>query len=331
MALLEMRFLAAGRIVRSLSLPEKQTAPCSLVINVARGDVLRIKHTLPHILNSHKIQFAEVLIVIDNKPAEGRIRRNSAQYSIDDLYGVLSDLRGQGYAFKQEEVSYEADAVDHVYTKWFGRRLNYFRCAGGTPIYAFLYGVEAAQQPYRLHLDSDMLTYDPQPTSWVQEAMRVLDDIPDILFVNQRWGPHSADSPTEHPQPAFDRGFGPHVAQVFSTRAFLYNNAKLERAFLPMDAAQHPWPKQWFYRLRDRSPYRALEQMISVALTAKKVYRADLDAEWGYNIHAGKRSMFEDERIAGVIDRITVGDVPPAQFGQYNLKFDLFAQEEPTP
>jgi hypothetical protein len=305
----------------------KTEVPCSLIINVARGDTPILEYTLPHIIDSHKVWFAEVIVVIDEKPSEGRIRQNYQQYSLEALYEALAKVRGRGYKFRQEAISYRSEDVQRVFSKWFGNPRVTFRCAGGTPIYAFLYGLDVASYDFRLHLDSDMLIHDPGPASWAQKAIEVLRMVPEILFVNQRWGIQTAANPAPKELPSFDLGYGQRVSQIFSSRCFLFSRQKLNESFLPIMPKKHPIAKRLIYKIQNRSPYIALEQMISSALSHKGLYRADLDLDWGCNLHAWDKGIFQDRYVNDVLQRIEIGQFPFSHTGQYNLDYNLFLQE----
>lgn len=302
----------------------KAEFPCSLIVNVARGDVPLLEYTLPHILDTHKVRFADVVILVDERMAKGRIRQHSPQYSLKDLYAVLDTVRRRGYEFRQESVSYHREDVKRTFLKWFGRSSVSYRCAGGTPIYAFLYGLELAQHDFCLHFDSDMLIHDPGPVSWVQKAVQVLTGTPEVLFVNQTWGLQSKAFPSPKAIPSVDLGFEQRVSQVFSTRCFLFSMKKLEEHFLPIPPIKHPFPKRTLYSFQGRSPYLALEQIIGLGLAREGFYRADLDLDWGLSLHAWDKNVFQDARITIVLDQIKKGQIPATHQGQHDLNYELF-------
>lgn len=304
----------------------KPKVACSLIINVARGDTPILEYTLPHILDSHVICFAEVVVVVDEQVAQGRIRERYPQYSVESLYLALDRVRERGYKFREEAVSYRDEDLERVFSKWFGHSRMTCRCAGGTPIYAFLYGLETARYDFRLHLDSDMLIYDPGPRSWVQKAVELLETVPEILFVNQTWGLQTEESPAPASMPTTDLGYGQNVSQVFSSRCFFFSDEKLHKSFLPLETVKHPFMKRILYRLQKRSPYVALEQMISRTLFRTNTYRADLKLAWGLNLHAWDKEVFRHADILDVISQIEMGQIPIEHLGQYNLDFAQFLQ-----
>jgi len=306
---------------------QKPNAACSLVINVSRGDTPILEYTIPHILDSHAIQFTEVIIVVDEQPAEGRIGRQYHQYSLKELYNSLEKVRKKGHEFRCEVVSYQAQDVQKTYLEWFGHSNITYRCAGGTPIYAFLYGLGLARYDIRLHLDSDMLIYDPDPASWVSKAITTLEEVPEILFVNQTWGLQTSGVPAPESMPSADLGYGQRVSQVFSSRCFIFSMDKLRKAFLPIKPTKHPFTKRIIYRLQKRSPYMAFEQMVSRALNRTHTYRADLDSHWGFSLHAWDKSVFQDTNINDVLKHISTGQVPTEHLGQHNLNYSLFVKQ----
>jgi hypothetical protein len=306
----------------------KPEVECSLVVNVARGDVPLLEHTIPHILSSHKVRFAEVLLIVDETGAVGRLAKQK-QYRVQELQSALDRVRDQGYRFRQVTVDFRPKVVQSIYEKWFDKSEVSLRCAGGTPIYAFLFGLEQAQCDHRLHVDVDMLFYDPGPRSWVQQALKILQEIEVVLFVNQAGGPHRTPCPRPEHIAAFDDRVGLHIDGAFSTRCFLYSDRKLRERFLPISAVRHSVPRRLKYYLQGRSSYMALEQMLAAALRNSKFSRCDLDRSWGFNLHAGvEKHRFLEPRIKDIIDRVQRGDTPQGQCGYYDLVFESFFELE---
>lgn len=301
----------------------KRIVRCSLVINVSMADVPILRYTIPHILSSHKVEFSDMVLVIDERPIEGRIGQQG-QHSLTELLAALDAIRQMGYEFRQVRVDYSSAAIQDTFYRWFGHDHVGLRCAGGTPIYAFLFGLDQAREDFRLHLDSDMLVHDPGPRSWVGRAIEIIKEYPEILFVNQTFGPQCKDD-SLHPFLApYHPGLGQRVAQTFSTRCFLFNMAKLRSQFLPIEAIRHPFLKTLIYRVQGRSPFVALEEMIAHRLRATGTYRCDLDRSWGFNLHAWNKQVFHDPRIGDVIRCVQQGKIPPGQCGKPNLDFGAF-------
>lgn len=306
----------------------KPEVECSLVVNVARGDVPLLEFMIPHILSSHKVRFSEVLIVVDESTAEGRLG-TQPQYTLHELSEALDRTRERGYRFRQVSIDSSPDRVQAIFCKWFGQPEVSFRCAGGTPIYAFLFGLEQAQCDYRLHVDVDMLIYDPGPRSWVEQAMTILRRTEAVVFVNQAGGPHHEDCTRPEHIAGFDKVLGLHVDGAFSTRCFLYSDRKLQERFLPMDAVRYSVLKRLQYYLQGRSSFMALEQMIAHRLSHSVFLRCDLDRSWGFSLHAGvDKSVFLDPRIKDVIARVERGEAPLGQCGYYDLVFQTFLEHE---
>jgi len=291
----------------------RSLANCALVINVSRGDVPTLNRTLPHLLTTHKFSFAETIVVVDGLPAQGRIARTYRQYSLEQLLDALRSVKSQGYEFRQVFVDYSPEVIHRTMYSWFGTAEVTIRCAGGTPIYAFLYALDQAKSDYRLHLDSDMIIYDPGPSSWVDAAINILQTHREVMFVNQHFGPTDDDE-----------RFALKKTQEFSTRCFLFSMSKLRDGFLPVTPEKHPIFKRIAYRLERRSPYLALEQMIAAHLRVAKMYRCDLDASHGFNVHACDKQIFTSHRAENIIRRIEAGDVPDEQMGKDNLESSAY-------
>lgn len=297
--------------------PEKRrvTVDCTLVVNVGPRDHIVAARTLPHLIRTHKVEFEEICVVLDRKSTSGRLAGEPAPDSGALFQETLDSLPP---ATKVIEVDRSRARRATINSRWFGRSSVSDRCAGGTPIYPFVFGLDAATSRYRLHMDCDMLIHDPGPESWIQRAIGVLEEHVDILSVNQMMGPGS--DTTEAPQffAGVHRDRGLRLSQRFTSRCFFYDHQRLS-ATLPMQPRTHDWKKRLFYVLAGRGPYTAFEQMVEMHLHRTRSYRCDLDPGHGFSIHGWNKQFFQDPAIAETISAIEDGLFPPEQRGLIDL------------
>ncbi len=295
-----------------------QSVPCTLVVNVSTNDVTLVRSALPHLLRTHKAKFSDVVVLVDETSPTGRLTGNRSPCSLQQLRDELATLRKAGLDFREVALDLGEASVRGTFEKWFGTSRVSLRCAGGTPIYAFLFGLEQAKTRYRLHVDSDMLFFDPGPNSWIAAAIAVLERHDRVIFVTQMMGPPALDGTDHEFLPPHRKEFGLRVSHAFSTRCFLYDDQKLQ-SFLPLVPARFRFPRSVIYRLMRGSAFKPLEQMIELQQENACLYRCALEAEFGFNLHAWNKAFFEDDKIQGTIEDIERGHVPDAQRGSANL------------
>src|SRR5215813_10309696 len=199
----------------------KPDVACSLVVNTSPADTRLVGHVLPHLVRTHKSSFQEIIVVVDESRPTGRLAQESA-LSLSELRLALEAIRRSGTQFKEVLLDTSASARRDVFGKWFGTDDVALRCAAGTPIYAFLFGIEQASAPFRLHVDSDMLFFDPGPVSWVARATEILATRAEVAFVTQMMGPPNLDGVDHECLAPMNKAYGLRLTQDFSTRCFLY-------------------------------------------------------------------------------------------------------------
>jgi len=296
----------------------KPNVACSLVINTSPADTRLVAHVLPHLVRTHKFSFQEIIVIVDESKPTGRLAQKSAQ-SLSELRLELESIRGGGVQFKEVPLDTSAWARRAVFGKWFGADDVALRCASGTPIYAFLFGIEQASAPFRLHVDSDMLFFDPGPVSWVARATEILATHAEVAFVTQMMGPPNLDGLDHEYLAPMNKAYGLRMAQNFSTRCFLYNDPKLTSQLLPIKPLRYSFPRSLYYAWTRGCSFRPLEQMIAHGLQKRGLYRCDLGSECGFSLHGWNKKFFEESGIERVISDIELGRIPSSQRGAINL------------
>lgn len=292
----------------------------SLVVNITPGEGAIVRRTLPHMLATHKAPFDEVVVVVDRTPRTRRLAELLPASSDVDNAESFDHLKNEVPDLRLLDVDYSRSLHERLARKWFGRSRMPVRCAGGTPIYAFIFGLEAARCRYRVHSDCDMLIFDPGPVSWLEGAAEVLRTHDDVLFVSQIYGPSRAAGPDTRAQASDGASPGRRVDPFpFSTGCFLYDEEKLWSAIGRLRIVKHTLYKQPIYALQGRSASHALEDLIAFRLAATGYSRFQLDERFGFKLHAWDKAFFNHPDMASTIQSVERGEVPNWQIGDQNL------------
>lgn len=289
-------------------------------MNVAAGDAAAIELTLPHLHHLFGRDIATMLVVVDPRPPSGRIAAQHLEPpSMEALNDALSRVAGTGVPLRRVDVDYGRASRRAVSRRYFGGARSGLRCAGGTPIYAFLFGLHQAQTRYVIHLDSDLVFFGGEE-SWIRVAIDVLAENKDIYFVNPYLGPPRQDGTPHDIIGGVDASTGLRLSSRFSTRCFCYDQIKADIGFFPMKRSRYPLSRWPLYLARGRELDVALETSVARTLCTRKVWRCDLEPRYGWVIHVADKDAFGRPEIREVIRAVEQGTVPAAQRGQANLQ-----------
>jgi hypothetical protein len=295
-----------------------------VVMNVTDIDGTIVSHTIPHILRTHKDTFSRLTIVIDERKRTGRLQ---AVETKRDVIQTLDEIASVVGSTAINVVQLDYSRAEATMRRWFGNGRVAARCAGGTPLLAFLFGMDQASAAYVLRTDCDMIYFDASPCGWLTDGRRLLDDYPDIYFVNPYLGPPGG---SECNGISAEKGAtGLRLSQAFSTRCFLYKRSKLE-SLLPLVRGMHPFPKRLQYRAQGRSGERALEESIAMTLKARDAYRCDLEPSSAIAIHVAHRGRFGEPGFESIVCDVEQGRFPECQAGNHNLSDEWIGERKAT-
>jgi hypothetical protein len=284
-----------------------------VVMNVTDIDGSIVSHTIPHILRTHNGTICRLTVVIDERKRTGRLQAAETKNDIVRTLGEITLVAGN---IRMNVVRLDYSQAKATMHRWFGNKRVAARCAGGTPVLAFLFGMDQASAAYVLRTDCDMLYFDASLCGWLADGRRLLDDHPDIYFVNPYLGPpgeRDSNGITAQKDEA-----GLRLSSAFSTRCFLYKRSKLE-SLLPLVRAMHPFPKRVQYHAQGRSGERALEESIAMTLRARGAYRCDLEPSSAVAIHVADRGRFAKPGFESIVCDVEHGRFPECQAGHHNL------------
>ncbi len=299
----------------------------TLQINFAPLDVLHARHLLPHQLRTFSHQVSEVLFTLDTvRPTSGRFAQNWHENEAAMLE-FLSQLVSTHPHARVGAVNVADDAVAQVGQRFFGVDRIPMKDSRGGPLYSYLYGLHDARCDLVLHIDSDML-FGGGAQTWVAEAVQILCDQEDVLFVGPLPGPPRADGRLFEQPYAVAESERSHMFRfpTMSTRVFLTDRRKLGVAGRPLELAP---PLLWRSRVKARikgNPSVAMpEQIFSRALRERGLFRIDfLGTEPGlWSLHPAYRSETFYAGLPELVRRVESGDIPEAQRGHYDIVDEL--------
>jgi hypothetical protein len=262
----------------------------SLATNACLTDTSRITHTIPSWLRVFGDRLAEVVIVLDLAPPTGRIARlHGGSGSEAELWRAVEGLARMDSRIKAVRLP-PADELRQVSARWF-RWGNPVRCQAGTPIGAFLYGIEHAAGPLVLRCDCDVLFCEQ---GWLGEAAGLL-----------------ASSHVDLVEPPHAGLPDPGDNCLVSTRAFLLMPDNFRR-LLPIAPHRLDLFRRIHRRFRGRPTWLALEQMLEAERQAGRLRHRVLGGG-GFSLHMARRDDFLFPAIDRVIASSEAGRLPERQ------------------
>lgn len=293
----------------------------TLQINLAPPDYRYAQHILPHQLEVWSGQVDEVLFTCEARRSEGRFGSQWEKFE-DALSTLVGTLSERYPAARAANIDYSADRMAEVARFFFDRDEIPPKDFRGGPFYAYFFGLHAAQHPFVLHLDSDML-FGGQSGSWVAEALRVLRQNPNVLSVSPHPGPpqRDADSSATEEITLSPEQKPFRVTPRFTTRVFLMDRRRLVREGpLPLERP-HLLGILKAHLLRN-SPGAAPETLIQKHMQTHGLLRVQMvgTSPGMWSLHPRYRNEEFYRRLPDLIERVGEGDVPEAQRGYYDIQ-----------
>jgi hypothetical protein len=271
----------------------------SFVTNSTRKDYLRLKYFIPAALKVFGDRISEFLIVLETKAEEGRI---AAQHSsINNIDGhILSDDRIELIKSIDSRIRFiktDYNNINDISQKYFNED-NVIRCQTGTPIFAFLYGIENAKEDLIFRADCDVIFYDNGFINNSLNEMNNFDVIQPPLLKNRS-------------------------TQNFTTRAFFINRKRINKKF-PLTLHKLDVFRRFHRKLFGRATVHSLEEIFYHNSQQGKLDIKFLSSDLGNTMHICTREEFALENIPEVIDNFTNGNIPIVQknfIDNFNINF----------
>lgn len=307
---------------------------CSLWFFVARTDISFMMHTLPHLVRMSNFPFQEKVLAIDTAPLSGEKVHRPGIGTMEDLHACTEALLAQGVVDRLVDFNYDPHYRARLYRKHFGSALSCTHNYKGYPILGSIFKIEECQSDYMVHFDSDMMMYQEPGSSWIAEAIALMENNPKIMFARPLAGPPTEDGQLLPPVKAEFNPQGFYKFKNFGSRLYLVNCKRFEQ-LLPLPIIWRDYRQSWLDDLPEgmktalnlltgRGKLDSWEIMVSRQLQQSDYFRINLTNPKAWTLHPKDRSPAFLQALPSLLERIESGDFPPRQAGFYDLISDLW-------
>ena len=228
------------------------------------------------------------IITYDKEPTEGRISDlHKTSNNIKSIESYFNEIMCLDSRIRIIDLDY--DDSTEILNKWFRGNERPIRCQGGTPIYAFIYGIEKAESDLLLKVDCDIVFYNK---GFIYKAIEMLQ--------------HKNFDLVEPPGLRSNTSFG------FSTRTFFINK-KSFYSKLPIRAHQLDLLRKIHRKINKRPTFLSLEQMLQIEISNRNISHQIISTEFGNSMHISTLEEMNLPIIKEVIEKFGNGFIPEEQ------------------
>jgi len=174
----------------------------TLQINVCAGDLEYCGLTVPRLVETHRRDVAEVVVVADCCRPQGtpyvhrasRFPSREFESKVARLRLVVSAWRREGLVDRVEYVEAVPRALRKLNGKYCGTPTAWSHDHLGHALSAYFAGWDCARTRYLLHLDADVLLYQASGFSWVRAAIERIEADPRTIAASPRIAPPLDDN-----------------------------------------------------------------------------------------------------------------------------------------
>ena len=297
---------------------------CTLSITSARPDTAFLEPVVRHIVAACDYPFIERILVMDTAPLAARYLSNPDLANEEEFHAVGERLIADGVIDRIDFPDYSPAARKRIYSKHLGRdhwETHDFR---GTQVLGTMQQIEDAQGDFFLHFDSDVLLYQAPGYNWIDEAMQLLREVPEVMVALPLPGPPRHDGGLHQPFSPYThdpRGF--YCFKWISSRRFLIDRRKYDK-ILPFKARFASWKRKLLSNFTRKSTLLNWEQMASAAIDGTDYIRADSDSPEAWTLHADDHGKEFCRILPQIIERVERGWFPEEQRGHYDVQMDAW-------
>lgn len=291
--------------------------PVTLQISLAPTDLPHATYIVPHQLRQLASQVDEVLFVVDLHRSHGRFAEGW-EARLPGLRSMLDDLCAIYPHARSTDVDYSPETKAAVEETFFDGQTVPLKDYRGGPFYAYFFALLAASHDLVFHVDSDMM-FGGGSTTWIREALELLQLRPDVLACNPLPGPPTNDGslrsqvlePEGMPFPAFR-------SRHLSSRLFVLDRRRLTS----LELARPNSRKAWGARVDGNPPFLAPEAIISRLMEQSGLFRLDfLGTGTGmWALHPPYRSRLFYARLPSLVSEVEHGEMCEAQRGRHDVE-----------
>ncbi|MDF5717773.1 MAG: hypothetical protein PUP93_28890 [Rhizonema sp. NSF051] len=296
----------------------------TLQINLAPSDWLHAKYILPHQLRQFGQQVDEILLTLDLHRSPGRFSEGW-QERLPKIKHLIHQCCDQ-YPYAQlKEVDYSPQVVTEVSNMFFGGRSIPPKDFRGGPFYSYFFGLYSAKNNYILHLDSDLM-FGGGSTTWIGEAIDLLNEKPDVLLCGPFPGPPTVNGHLRSQVAELE----PHYSQAFrfsslSSRYFLLDRNRFTSVVkkLPLKYASIRGIIKAL--LEGNYPYNLPEEIFTEAMQNNSLHRVEFlgKSPGMWSLHPPYRSKNFYDSLPELIQKVELEDIPEAQRGFHDVNDSL--------
>jgi hypothetical protein len=278
-------------------------------------------------------QVDEVLYTLDLRKSAGPRGAHFDEYK-PGMLRLLEDLASRSSRRRLVEVDYSEPAIEMVAEQFFGSVRPPTKDCFGAPFFAYFYGLATVETRYVLHLDCDVL-FGGGSSMWISEAIDLLTERPDVLFVSPLAGP---PTPTgripSHMWRAQRRtqAFGSEpVLEDRQTRTYRLRHVSSRVFFTDMDRLRGTTPlpvmdaPPWSFGTDlATTPYLPAETVLSRTMHEGRWLRVDYlgKAPGMWFLHPAQRGPGFSANLPNLVKAIEQDNVPERQRGSFELRDD---------
>jgi hypothetical protein len=310
---------------------------CSLSILVARTDIPFMMHTIPHLVKMCNFPFAQRLLAVDTAPLSGDKVNRPGVGTMEQLRDYCSQLLAAGVVDKVVDIDYSETYQRQVYRKHFGTdRIRQTHNYKGYPILGTIFSLEAVPGDYVLHFDSDMMLHQQPDYNWIEAAIALHQDHPEVVFTRPLAGPPTEDGQLLQERESYGQSDGFHHFKTFGSRAYLINRQRFDQ-LLPLPILWRSYKNKAFNALptslktqinyaTGKGKLDSWEIMVTQQLQRADWLRANLDSPKAWTLHPNERRPEFLQALPALIAKVETGWYPPEQAGHYDLKLEPWLQ-----
>lgn len=271
-----------------------------------------------------------VSVVIDTRKATGVLGNSLRQSNSSELNQKIEALQKQSY-FNIIETAYDTKRIKQANKLQFGHGFSETHCFRGYPIYVSFKQFLETDSKYVLHLDSDMIFYEANGFSWIQEGVRIMEENPDILCVLPKGGPPTNDGALNQGTTSYqtDEKRGLNLFKNFTSRHYLIHCERF-LSLLPMTPTWLSWREPIKSRLFGTGKMLCWENTVERALERSTLWRADLMTDQAWSLHPGDRSELFYRLLPSIVKEVRAGRYPSEQAGQFDLLLNAWSKNLPS-
>lgn len=174
----------------------------TLQVNVSAGDLDYCGLSVPRLIETHRCDVAEVVVVADCCRPQGtpyvhrasRFPSREFESKVARLRHMVSAWRAEGLIDRVEYVEPEPRALRRLNRKYCGNPTAWSHDHLGHAFSAYFAGWDCARTRYLLHFDADILLYQASGFSWVRAAIARLQEDPRMIAASPRIAPPLEDA-----------------------------------------------------------------------------------------------------------------------------------------